>query len=360
MADYKETLHKLLKCTEKEGVSDLLLSPNVAPTMRINGKLVPIGKFTLDSKTILQLIYSTLTDAQRITYDEELEIDYGYDFDHKARFRVNAFHTTLGSAVVFRKVAMDIPTLSQISAPDILTDLASLEHGLVLVVGPTGSGKTTTLAAMVDHINKYSNKHILTIEDPVEYIHKSDQSIVDHRELGTSTKSFHNALRSALREDPDVILVGEMRDIDTMRLALTAAETGHLVLSTLHTNSSYETISRIIDGFPPQDKDLVRSMLSTSLQAVISQRLVLSKDRTTRVPIHEILISTPAIRNLIREGQIPQIYSMMQVGGKAGMVTMEESASRLVQRGVIDRNVLKALSSRISDGDNNIGNMNDD
>ena len=272
-----------------------------------------------------------------------MEFDFAYNFGDYCRFRVNAFHNISGACAVFRKIPSEIPDITEINAPDIIKDLCNLHQGLVLVTGPTGSGKSTTLASVINYINQNKQKHILTIEDPVEFVYKSDKSLINQRQIDQSTKSFPNALRAALREDPDIILVGEMRDPETIQLALSAAETGHLVFSTLHTNNAYESVNRILDVFPAESKGLATSLLSTGLSAVISQRLVPLKDGNGRHPIHEILISTNAVKNLIREGNIPQIYSMIQVGKKHGMQTMIESAEAAVSKGLVSDEILSIL-----------------
>ncbi len=280
------------------------------------------------------MIYSIMTEEQRSDYESEKDLDFAIAFGESARFRVNAFNINRGPAAVFRTIPTVIPSLEDLNAPPSFKQFAELEKGLVLVTGPTGSGKSTTLAAMINHINRNHPKHILTIEDPVEFVHKSDKSLINHREVGKHTKSFARALKSALREDPDVILVGEMRDHETISLALTAAETGHLVMGTLHTSSAAKTIDRIIDVFPAGDKDMVRAMIGGSLQAVISQAL-LKKIGGGRVAAHDLLVGTPAVRNLIRENKIPQIGSMMQMGQRYGMQTMEDCVKDLVARGVV-------------------------
>jgi twitching motility protein PilT len=296
-------------------------------------------------------MYSVMTDSQRAEFEKELEIDFAIQFGDDLRFRVNAFTTMNGISSAFRSIPTKILSLDQLGTPDIFKKISSLHKGLILVTGPTGSGKSTTLAAMVDYINETYPRHILTIEDPVEFVHKNKKSLINQRELGVNTHSFGNALKSALREDPDVILVGELRDTETIELALTAAETGHLVMGTLHTNSAAKTVDRIVDAFPASDKSLIMSMLSTSLQAVIAQTLIKTKDGTGRVAAMEILLGTPAIRNLIREGKMPQIYSLMQVGSKVGMRTMKDSVYALLEKGVIDMEDARgALNSKGDDG----------
>jgi len=327
---------ELLLHSNKNNASDLHLSPMSPPLMRINGDILSLKTDPLTADEIKGMIYAIMTEAQRAEYEKELEIDFAIQFGEDLRFRVNAFTTLNGPAAAFRSIPTKILSLDQLGMPDILRHLAMLEKGIVLVTGPTGSGKSTTLAAMVDHINETSPKHILTIEDPVEFVHQTKKSLINQRELGTNTHSFQKALKSALREDPDVILVGELRDLETISLALSAAETGHLVLGTLHTNSAAKTIDRIIDAFPAGDKSLIMSMLSTSIEGVIAQTLIKTKDGRGRVAALEILLGTPAIRNLIREGKLPQIYSLMQVGSKVGMRTMKDSVYSLLEKGLID------------------------
>lgn len=295
------------------------------------------------------MIYTIMTDQQRSEFERDWEIDFAISFGDNMRFRVNAFNNISGPAAVMRTIPTEILSLTQLGTPPVFAELCELHKGLILVTGPTGSGKSTTLAAMIDHINQTYSKHILTIEDPVEFVHQSKKSLINQREVGRDTSSFARALKSSLREDPDIILVGELRDLETIQLALTAAETGHLVMGTLHTNSAPETIDRVIDVFPAQDKEMVRSMLSVALQAVITQTL-LKKREGGRVAAHEIMIATPAIRNLIRENKIPQLYSSIQMGAKLGMKTMKESIFQLLNEGVIvEQTARMALSSMIKD-----------
>jgi len=289
-------------------------------------------------------VYDIMNDKQRKDYEEFLEIDFSFEVPNLARFRVNAFNQARGAAAVFRTIPSDILTLEQLGAPEIFKKISSYPRGLVLVTGPTGSGKSTTLAAMIDYVNDNRRDHILTIEDPIEFVHKTKNCLINQREVHRHTLSFAAALRSALREDPDVILVGEMRDLETIRLALTAAETGHLVFGTLHTTSAAKTIDRVVDVFPSGEKDMVRTMLSESLQAVISQTLI-KKIGGGRVAAHEIMIGTPAIRNLIREDKVAQMYSAIQTGMAHGMQTLEQSLQHLVARGVITREDALSKSS---------------
>ena len=277
------------------------------------------------------MIYEVMNDALRKRYEESLEVDFSFELPGLARFRVNAFHQDRGAAAVMRTIPSKILSLHELKAPPIFADLALKPRGLVLVTGPTGSGKSTTLAAMVNHVNENEYAHVLTIEDPIEFVHESKKGLINQREVGPHTQSFSAALRSALREDPDVILVGELRDLETIRLALTAAETGHLVFGTLHTVSATKTIDRIIDVFPGEEKEMVRAMLSESLQAVISQTLIKNREGTGRVAAHEIMLGTPAIRNLIREAKIAQMYSTIQTGSALGMQTLDACLSELVK-----------------------------
>lgn len=325
----------LLNYTKRNNASDLHLTPNFSPCVRIHGDIVPFLDKNLSADEIKGMLYSIITDAQRAIFEKEMEIDFAVQFGTDMRFRVNAFNTLNGPAVVLRSIPTDIYSMEQLNLPDVFYKLADLHKGLILVTGPTGSGKSTTLAAMIDYINNNHKKHIITVEDPIEFVHKAKNSIINQRELLTNTKSFKTALKSALREDPDVILVGEMRDLETISLALTAAETGHLVFGTLHTTSAAKTIDRVIDVFPGQDKDLVRSMLSSSIQGIIAQTLMKTKDDKGRVAAFEVLLGTPSIRNLIRENKIPQISSMIQIGSKYGMITMKDYVGNLLKAGKI-------------------------
>jgi twitching motility protein PilT len=339
----------LLVFTQKNRASDLHISANNPPILRINGEMVPYKGAMLSADMIKQMLYSIMTEQQRAEYERDLDLDFAISFGENMRFRVNAFNTLNGAAAVLRTIPTDILGLEQLGAPEILKKLCGLHKGLILVTGPTGSGKSTTLAAMVDYINRTEAKHIITIEDPVEFIHSSKKSLINQREVGKNTRSFAKALKSALREDPDVILVGELRDMETIQLALTAAETGHLVMGTLHTNSAPKTIDRIIDVFPAADKEMVRAMLSISLEAVITQAL-LKKKEGGRVPAHEIMLGTPAVRNLIREARISQLYSLIQMGSKIGMGTMKDSIFSLLNAGVIsEETARRALSTSTSD-----------
>lgn len=303
--------------------------------VRVDGDVRKLGVPAFSHADVHHMVFDIMNDAQRAEFEEKLETDFSFELPNVGRFRVNAFNQSRGCSAVFRTIPTSVPTLDQISAPDIFTQIANYEKGLVLVTGPTGSGKSTTLAAMVDYVNRNHNKHILTIEDPIEFVHHSEKCLINQREVHRDTHSFSAALRSALREDPDVILVGELRDQETISLALTAAETGHLVFGTLHTSSAAKTVDRIIDVFPGADKDMVRSMLSESLRAVISQKL-LKRLGGGRVACHEIMLATPAIRNLIREDKVAQMYSVIQTGGAMGMQTTEQHARQLIAQGAVD------------------------
>jgi twitching motility protein PilT len=326
---------ELLVFAKKNKSSDLHLSTGNPPVLRVHGEMMPMKMEPLEASQVKELLYSVMSEMQRSDYERNLELDFALSLGNDMRFRINAFNTNNGPAAVFRSIPTEILSLDQLKAPAILKELSMRSKGLILVTGPTGSGKSTTLAAMVDYINQNTAKHILTIEDPIEFVHRSKRSLINQREIGSSTKTFPSALKSALREDPDVILVGEMRDLETIQLAMTAAETGHLVLGTLHTNSAPKTVDRIIDVFPANDKEMIRAMLSVSLEAAITQTLMRRADGTGRVAAHEILMATPPIRNLIRENKIPQIASMMQTGSKVGMCTMKDAVQNLLDSGQI-------------------------
>ena len=326
----------LLAFAVKNEASDLHLSAGLPPMVRIDGDLRRIEGPALDHAAVHGLVCGVMNDAQRQDYEERFETDFSFEISGLARFRVNAFNQQRGAGAVFRTIPSRVLSLDELHAPAIFRDIADTPRGVVLVTGPTGSGKSTTLAAMVDHKNESERGHILTIEDPIEFVHQSRKCLVSQREVHRHTLGFNEALRSALREDPDVILVGEMRDLETIRLALTAAETGHLVFGTLHTSSAAKTIDRIVDVFPAAEKDMVRAMLSESLKAVVSQTL-LKKMGGGRVAAHEIMIGTPAIRNLIRENRIAQMYSAIQTGQQFGMRTLDQDLAALVRKGMVSR-----------------------
>src|SRR6056300_1493225 len=327
---------ELLAFSAKQGASDLHLSAGLPPMIRVDGDVRRINVPPLEHAQVHALIYDIMNDKQRKDYEEFLETDFSFEIPKLARFRVNAYNQNRGSAAVFRIIPSEILTLDDLGAPPIFKDLAMHPRGIVLVTGPTGSGKSTTLAAMVDYINENKPDHILTIEDPIEFVHESKKSLINQREVHRDTLGFNEALRSALREDPDIVLVGELRDLETIRLALTAAETGHLVFGTLHTTSAAKTIDRIIDVFPAAEKAMVRSMLSESLKAVISQTLM-KKIGGGRVAAHEIMIGTPAIRNLIREDKVAQMYSAIQTGQNVGMQTLDQNLKNLLASGVVSK-----------------------
>lgn len=329
-------INELLAFSVQNKASDLHLSAGLPPIIRVDGEMRRLNVAELDHKAVNALIYDIMNDKQRKEYEENLEVDFSFEIENLSRFRVNAFMQNRGAAAVLRNIPSEILSLEQLGAPDIFTKIIDQPTGLVLVTGATGSGKSTTLAAMVDHINTTKREHILTIEDPIEFVHQNKLSVLNQREVHRDTHSFNNALRSALREDPDVILVGELRDLETIRLAISAAETGHLVFGTLHTNSAPKTIDRIIDVFPAEEKSMIRSMLSESLRAVVSQTL-LKKTGGGRVAAHEIMLGIPAIRNLIREGKVPQMYSVIQTGQAHGMQTMDQCLQKLAAQGVISR-----------------------
>ena len=327
---------QLLTFSVQQKASDLHISAGLPPMLRIDGDVRKINAPALDAAETQRLLYDVMNDYQRKQFEEKYEADFSFSLPNIARFRANIFKQDRGLGGVFRTIPSKVLSLEDLNAPDIFKDIANNPRGIVLVTGPTGSGKSTTLAAMVDYVNENHFAHILTVEDPIEFVHNSKKSLVNQREVHRDTHSFANALRSALREDPDVILVGEMRDLETIQLALSAAETGHLVFGTLHTSSAAKTIDRIIDVFPGNEKALVRSMLSESLRAVISQTL-LKKKGGGRVAAHEIMIGTHAIRNLIREDKVPQMYSIIQTSSQQGMQTLDQCLQKLVDKGLVER-----------------------
>ncbi|SDG30420.1 pilus retraction ATPase PilT [Onishia taeanensis] len=337
---------ELLAFSAKQNASDLHLSAGLPPMIRVDGDIRRLNVPAMDDREVRALIYDIMGDRQRRDFEEFLETDFSFEVPGVARFRVNAFQQGRGAAAVLRTVPSEVLTMEALGMGDVFRRMAQLPRGLVLVTGPTGSGKSTTLAAMIDFINDTRYDHILTIEDPVEFVHRSKRCLINQREVSRDTRGFAPALRSALREDPDVILVGELRDLETIRLALTAAETGHLVLGTLHTTSAAKTIDRIIDVFPGAEKDMVRSMLSESLQGVISQ-VLLKRAGGGRVAAHEILVATSAIRNLIREDKVAQIYSAIQTGGNLGMQTLDGALAKMVHDGVVVREEAQAVAKGV-------------
>ncbi len=339
---------ELLAFSVKNKASDLHLSAGLPPMIRVDGDVRRINLPPLDHKELHAMIYDIMNDGQRKEYEEVWEIDFSFEIPGLARFRVNAFNQNRGCSAVFRTIPTEILTLEDLNCPPIFKELISVPRGLILVTGPTGSGKSTTLAAMIDYINKHEHGHILTIEDPIEFVHTSNKCLINQREVFRDTKSFNKSLKSALREDPDIILVGELRDLETIELALTAAETGHLVFGTLHTSSAAKTIDRIIDVFPAGEKPMVRSMLSESLRAVVAQTL-LKRVGGGRVAAHEIMVGVPAIRNLIREDKIAQMYSSIQTGQSYGMQTLDQCLIDLVQKGVVTRQQARAKAVNKAD-----------
>jgi twitching motility protein PilT len=338
-------IEKILAYAKKQGCSDVHITTGSLPMLRLDGDMMPIPNTPiLTGNQVIEMMYSVMSDVQKKAYEEKWELDFAIQVGDSLRFRVNAFHTIYGPGAAFREIPTEIKSLAGLHAPEIIRQISAFSKGLVLVVGPTGSGKSTTLAAMVDHINTNESCHIITVEDPVEFVHKSKKCLINQREVGSSTTSFATALRSALREDPDVILVGELRDIETIHLALTAAETGHLVFGTLHTSSAAQTINRVIDVFPANDKAVIRTMLSTSIKAVISQRLV-KKQGGGRVAAYEIMIANSSIRNMIREDKIPQINSIIELSKKNGMCLMKDSINDLLANKVISEETANEILS---------------
>ncbi|MCU7915231.1 MAG: type IV pilus twitching motility protein PilT [Candidatus Thiodiazotropha sp. (ex Gloverina cf. vestifex)] len=332
---------ELLAFSVKHNASDLHLSAGLPPMIRVDGDIRRINVPALEHKVVHALVYDIMNDKQRKDFEEFLETDFSFEIPGLARFRVNAFNQARGASAVFRTIPSKVLTLEDLGCPQTFKEIVDVPRGLVLVTGPTGSGKSTTLAAMMDYKNDNDYSHVLTIEDPIEFVHASKKCLINQREVHRDTLGFAEALRSALREDPDIILVGELRDLETIRLALTAAETGHLVFGTLHTSSAAKTIDRIIDVFPAGEKSMVRSMLSESLRSVIAQTL-LKKIGGGRIAAWEIMVGTPAIRNLIREDKVAQMYSAIQTGQAHGMQTMDQALKELVQKGIVSRLDAKA------------------
>lgn len=335
-------VHQLLERSVLAKASDLHISAGSPPLMRVDGDIVKAADEVLSAEQVKAMLLSIMQPSQQQEFTQALETDFAYHVDNLARFRVNAFHQQHGAAAAFRVISDRVLTLDELNAPAVLKELSALQRGLILVTGPTGSGKSTTLAAMVDYINERHQQHILTIEDPIEFVHSNKRSLINQREVHRDTLSFSAALRSALREDPDVILVGELRDLETIRLAMTAAETGHLVFATLHTTSAPKTVDRIIDVFPGDEKSMVRSMLSESLRAVVSQ-LLFKRPSGGRIAAHEIMVATPAIKNLIREDKVAQMYSAIQTGAAHGMQTMEQALMRLRQQNEVDEDAVQRI-----------------
>lgn len=339
------SIEDLLRFTVKHKASDLHISAGMPAMIRVDGEMTRINMPTMTHQTVHQLIYDIMNDKQRADFEEFFETDFSFEIPNLARFRVNAFNQNRGAGAVFRTIPSKVLTMEDLGMGDVFKRVSDFKRGVVLVTGPTGSGKSTTLAAMIDYINESRKEHILTIEDPIEFVHESKKSLINQREVHRDTLGFEPALRSALREDPDVILVGELRDLETIRLALTAAETGHLVFGTLHTSSAAKTIDRVIDVFPAAEKDMIRAMLSESLQAVISQTL-LRRQAGGRIAAHEIMLGTPAIRNLIRENKIAQMYSAIQTGAGDGMITLDQTLKNLVAKGTISKDVARPYAKQ--------------
>lgn len=338
-------ISEILTYAKEKGASDVHISSGEPPSVRINGDIQKVDMPSLSREQVHKMLYDILNDEQRKVFEERKEIDFAIDLKGIARFRINAFYQSRGEGIVFRTIPGKVLMLEELKLPRMLAELTEKTKGLILVTGPTGCGKSTTLAAMTDHINRHRKCHIITIEDPIEFVYEPDLSLINQRELGLHTHSFANALRSALREDPDVILVGEMRDLETISLVMTAAETGHLVFGTLHTSSAAETVDRVIDVFPAEQQGQIRTMFAKSIQAVICQTLLKKKDGTGRVAALEIMMGTPAIRNLIREGKSAQISGMMQTGKQFGMQTMDAALTELYGKGVVSREAVKPYLS---------------
>jgi len=338
-------IHELLDFAAKSGASDIHISAGAIPALRIDGEIRKLDHDPLTPEEAKRIAYSVMNEKQKTIFENELELDFSIGLKGLARFRINAFNQVNGVGMVLRFIPEETWTLSRLGGPAVLQQLAELPRGLVLVTGPTGSGKSSTLAAMIDHINSNKNQHILTIEDPIEFVHKPKRCVINQREVGSHSKGFAQALKSALREDPDVILVGEMRDLETISLALTAAETGHLVFGTLHTNSAIETVDRIIDVFPPIQQHQIRAQLASSLMGVVSQSLVKMVNKPGRVAVFEVMTATPAVRNIIREGKTFKLTSTMQTSKGEGMITMADAAKAMVNAGVLTRQQAIALAN---------------
>jgi twitching motility protein PilT len=345
-------LDELLRIMKQQNASDLHLSSGSAPYLRVHGQMVKLNYREVSQETCQSLIFQILTEKQTEIFTEHLELDFSYPLPEVGRFRVNVFMQRNGIAAVFRLIPEKVQTIEELGLPAQLLDLLDVSEGLVLVTGPTGSGKSTTLASLINLVNMNEPAHVITIEDPIEFVHSNGQALISQREVSTHTKSFHAALRAALREDPDIILVGEMRDLETISLAVTAAETGHLVLATLHTNSAIKTVDRIIDAFPQSQQGQIRVMLSESLRGIVAQALLPTADGEGRVPVVEILVNVPAVANLIREGKTHQIHSVMQTGRSFGMVTFDSAVNELVRRGTITKEVGTNFLARRSAGGN--------
>jgi twitching motility protein PilT len=327
----------LLRLMRSQGASDLHLTSGSAPFMRIDGEMVKQNYKSVSAETCQSLIFEILTESQKELFENQLDLDFSYPLSGVGRFRVNVFVQRHGVAACFRLIPEDIKTIEELDLPGQLRELIDVSEGLIVVTGPTGSGKSTTLASLIHEINLKQQAHIITIEDPIEFVHQNHRSLISQREIASHTKSFHTALRAALREDPDIILVGEMRDLETISLAITAAETGHLVFATLHTNSAIKTIDRVIDVFPESQQTQIRVMLSESLRGVVAQALLPRPDRRGRVPAIEVLVNVPAVANLIREGKTHQIQTVMQTSRANGMATFETSTHDLIQKGLISK-----------------------
>jgi len=330
-------INELLKSVSRNKASDLHIVPNSFPSLRVNGDILPINEEILSADKTQEIVYSLMSEEQKSILLEDLQVDFAVKFDDNTRFRVNACFVDGGISAVLRRVPLDIPTLKSIETPEIFNDFIKLQKGLILVTGATGSGKSTTQAAMLEAINENYKKRIITIEDPIEYIYQNKKSIITQREVGIHTKSFAKALKSSLREDPDIIFVGEMRDAETAEIVLSAAETGHLVISTLHTASAVDATERLINMFPANNRDMIRAMLASSLEAVLCQKLVKHKENNGRVAAFEILVGTPAVKNMIAEGKASQLNSIIQTGSKVGMQTMQSALLELVNKGVISK-----------------------